>query len=145
MEGYHLIIRILSPGDSPRLNMVSRSRLSNNGVIQFGLTNNDIVQYIGFTDSSEEAVKLTKSMRPGIVLMDAHIGGIGCIGCIEATKRTIKRRYNSAVIGISSIDDPIYPQFFFNVGAMGFIHANNQMIFSRLSRPSNKAAYIRAS
>lgn len=124
MEGYHLIIRILSAGDSPRLTMVSRSKLSNNGIIQFGLSNNDVVQYIGLTDCSEEAVKLTKSQQPDIVLMDAHIGGIGSI---EATKRIIKMRHNPAVIGISTIDDPIYPQFFFNAGAMGFIHANDKI------------------
>ena len=36
-------------------------------------------------------------------------------------------KHNPAVVGISTVDDPIYPYYFFNAGAQGFIHANDQM------------------
>ena len=124
MEGYNLIIRVLCAGSSSRLTMIPSAKVGNDGVIQFGLINNDLVQFIGFTESSEEAIKLTKSQQPDIVLIDAHIDGVGSI---EATKRITKMTHNTAVIGISALDDPIYPYYFFNAGAKGFIHANDQI------------------
>ena len=119
-----MIIRVLCAGSSSRLTMIPSAKVGNDGVIQFGLINNDLVQFIGFTESSEEAIKLTKSQQPDIVLIDAHIDGVGSI---EATKRITKMTHNTAVIGISALDDPIYPYYFFNAGAKGFIHANDQI------------------
>ncbi len=106
MEGYKLIIRILCAGTSLRLTMIPSAKVGNDGVIQFCLNNNDLVQFIGITKSSEEAMKLTKSQQPDIVLIDAHIDGVGSI---EATKRITKMTHNTAVIGIYAVNEPIYP------------------------------------
>ena len=82
-----LITRILLAGFSQRLGAAYSVRLANNDVIQFGLTNNEVVQYVGYADSGEEVVKLVKSLRPDIVLINAHIKGIGSLEAIKRIKK----------------------------------------------------------
>ena len=71
-----------------------------------------------------------KVRRRPCVVETLNVGSItreDGVGSIEATKRITKMTHNSAVIGISALDDPIYPYYFFNAGAKGFIHANDQI------------------
>ena len=120
----HLIIRILCAGNSTRLNVISKLKLSNNGGIHIALNNGYLIQFISFTTSCEEAINLNKSLRPDIVLIDAHITGIGSI---EATKRITNMTGKTKVIGMSSIDDALYPLSFFKAGATGFIHPHDNI------------------
>ncbi len=119
-----LITRILLAGFSQRLGAAYSVRLANNDVIQFGLTNNEVVQYVGYADSGEEVVKLVKSLRPDIVLINAHIKGIGSL---EAIKRIKKMSHKTHIIGFSNIDDGLYASLHFKAGAEGFIHPNHTL------------------
>lgn len=83
---------------------------------------------VGCAASGEEAISLTKEMRPDIVLMDVHMPGIGGLGATKEIKRVIPK---TKVIALSALDDNPYPTKLIEAGASGYITkgiALNEMI-----------------
>lgn len=77
---------------------------------------------IGDTSSVEEAVEISKTIKPDIVLMDVNLGNVNGF---DATKLIMKARPESKVIGISMHSMPAYARRMFQMGAKGYVTKNS--------------------
>ena len=80
--------------------------------------------------SGEEAVELSKSLRPNVVIMDINLPGINGI---EATQQIRKFSPGSKVLGVSLHTQPTYARKMIQKGAMGYVTKNsspNEMILA---------------
>ena len=72
---------------------------------------------VGEAGSGEEAIKLSKSLAPEVVLMDVKMPGMGGI---EATRK-ISAIDGIKVIAVSAYDDNMFPTRLLQAGAMGYV------------------------
>lgn len=72
--------------------------------------------------SGEEAVKLAREEKPGIVIMDVSLPGINGI---EATEKISKVSPSSKVLGISLHTQPTFAKKMIQMGAMGYLTKNS--------------------
>lgn len=86
------------------------------------LSNDPRFKVIGDTSSVEEAVKISNSVKPDIILMDVNLGNVNGF---EATRMIIKSRPESKVIGISMHSMPAYARRMFQMGAKGYVTKNS--------------------
>ncbi len=82
-------VRVLVADDQPPFRKAARAVL--------GATQG--FELVGEVASGEEAVSAVSTLEPDLVLMDVHMAGIGGI---EATRRIVASRPESAVILVSS-------------------------------------------
>jgi two-component system, NarL family, invasion response regulator UvrY len=75
-------------------------------------------ELVGEARSGEEAVRLARSLRPDLVLMDIKMPGIGGI---EATRR-IAAATSAVVVLVSTYRETDLPAYAKSCGAAGFIH-----------------------
>ena len=72
--------------------------------------------------SGEEAVELSKKLRPNIVIMDINLPGINGI---EATQQIRKFSPGSRILGVSLHTQPTYARKMMQKGAMGYVTKNS--------------------
>ncbi|MEQ1439334.1 response regulator transcription factor [Fontimonas sp. SYSU GA230001] len=77
------------------------------------------IDVIGEAHDGSEAVRLSESLRPDLIIMDLAMPGMGGL---QAT-RLIKAQDDPPVIVIAShYDDPAHREFVAQVGAEGFVN-----------------------
>ena len=91
-------------------------------LVRMGLSRilDDIAAFtvIGVASSGEEALMLTKKLKPDVVMMDVKMPGIGGL---EATKRIKRIDKNICIIAVTSCDDDLYPSKLMRAGASAYI------------------------
>ena len=81
---------------------------------------NDVDNFsvIGEANSGEEAISLSRSLVPDVVLMDVKMPGIGGV---EATKRILLHNSQIKIIAVTSCEDDIYPSRLLQAGAFAYL------------------------
>jgi DNA-binding NarL/FixJ family response regulator len=88
----------------------------------FILNSDPRFEVVGETSSGEEAIELSKSKRPDIVLMDVNMTPLNGF---DATKQIRKFSPGSKVIGVSMHSMPAYAKRMLQLGAMGYVTKNS--------------------
>ncbi len=76
---------------------------------------------VGEASSGEEAVRLARSLKPGVVLMDVQIAGIGGL---EATRRMLRHDPEIRVLVVTPQTDEPFPARLLEAGAAGYLTRN---------------------
>jgi two-component system invasion response regulator UvrY len=79
------------------------------------------VQVVGEAATGEEAVQLTRSSQPDIVLMDVIMPGMGGL---EATQRITHQDNRTRVIALTACVEPPFPAQMLKAGAFGYLTKN---------------------
>jgi DNA-binding NarL/FixJ family response regulator len=79
------------------------------------------VVVVGEASSGDEAVKLTRELKPDIVLMELMLSGMGGL---EATRRIVRFDPAPAVIALTNCVEPPYPAQMLKAGAKGYLTKN---------------------
>ena len=74
---------------------------------------------VAIASSGENAVELTESLNPDVILMDLNMPGIGGV---EAIKRILNDNAQAKIIALSVYDDGPVPQQVIKLGAKGYIN-----------------------
>jgi two-component system invasion response regulator UvrY len=91
--------------------------------------------------SGEEAVELSKKLRPNIVIMDINLPGMNGI---EATQLIRKYSPGSKILGVSLHTQPTYARKMMQKGAMGYVTKNSsrEEMFKALTEVNAGKKYI---
>jgi len=76
---------------------------------------------VGAASSGEEAVQLSRSLKPDVVLMDVQIPGIGCL---EATRRISRSEADIRIVVVASQVDDLFPIHLLDAGASAYLSKN---------------------
>lgn len=76
------------------------------------------IEVVGEADSGERALELIRERRPGVVLMDVRMPGIGGM---EATRRALRFDPDLKVIATTVYDDEPFPSQMLEAGAVGYV------------------------
>jgi len=76
---------------------------------------------VGEAASGEEAVQLSHSLKPDVVLMDVQIPGIGGL---EATRRILRRDPDIRILVVTPQTDDPFPAQLLDAGASGYLTKN---------------------
>jgi two-component system invasion response regulator UvrY len=88
----------------------------------FILNTDNRFKVIAESGSGEEAVELSKQLRPNIVIMDINLPGMNGI---EATQLIRKFSPASRILGVSLHTQPTYARKMIQKGAMGYVTKNS--------------------
>lgn len=88
----------------------------------FILNSDPRFQVVGETSTGDEAIKIAKSKKPQIVLMDVNMKPMNGF---EATKQIRLYSPGSKIIGVSIHTMPAYAKRMFQLGAMGYVTKNS--------------------
>lgn len=77
---------------------------------------------IGETDNGEDAVKIARSLKPDIILMDVNMVPVNGF---DATRQITKYCPGSKVIAVSMHTMPAYAKRMMQIGAMGYVTKNS--------------------
>ncbi len=118
-----MTVRVLLADDQPLIRSGFRMVLEEQGDIEV----------IGEASGGEEAVRLTRQLRPDVVLMDVRMPGVDGI---EATRRIVQEVPRSRVLVLTTFDLDEYAFSALRYGASGFLLKD--------ARPAELADAIRA-
>jgi two-component system, NarL family, invasion response regulator UvrY len=76
------------------------------------------MEVAGEAASGEDAVRLAKSLKPDVILMDLNLPGIGGIG---ATERIVRARLKSRIVVVSAQTESPFPKRLLEAGAVGYV------------------------
>ncbi len=76
---------------------------------------------VGEASSGEDAVQLSRSLKPDVVLMDVQIPGIGGL---EATRRILRRDPGIRILVVTPQTDEPFPVQLLDAGASGYLTKN---------------------
>jgi DNA-binding NarL/FixJ family response regulator len=107
----------------------------------FILNNDPRFQIVGETSGGNEAIELTKTRKPQIVLMDVNMTPVNGF---DATREIHKSSPDSKVIGISMYTMPAYAKRMLQMGAMGYVTKNSSKdeMFAAIVEVSNGKKYV---
>ena len=96
---------------------------------------------VGTARSGEEAIALSKSLQPDVVLMDHRMPGIGGL---EATSRIAGSCPKTKIIGLSVYSEEPFPSQFLKAGASGYLTKDSSFaeILSAIKTVQRGARYI---
>ena len=99
------------------------------------------LQVVGEAATGEESVRLAKSLKPDIVLMDINLPGISGIAATELIKKDCPR---TRVLIISSYDDDAHVVEAFRVGADGYVpkHLHVTKMIESIYEVHKKGIYV---
>ena len=72
--------------------------------------------------TGDEAVALSRSLKPDVVLMDVQIPGIGAL---EATRRISRSKGHIRIVVVASQVDDLFPVRLLDAGASGYLSKNS--------------------
>lgn len=98
---------------------------------------------VGEAASGEDAVQLSRSLKPDVVLMDAQIPGIGGL---EATRRIARTRPGIAILVVTPQTDDLFPAQLLEAGASGYLtkHCSIEEIADAIRVVASGERYISA-
>ena len=73
---------------------------------------------VGEAASGEEALLMSRSLSPDVILMDVKMPGIGGI---EATRKLRLANHDVRVIAVTACDGDVFPTRLLHAGAMGYV------------------------
>ncbi len=76
------------------------------------------IKVLAEAENGEQAVELTQTLKPDVILMDIQMPGIGGL---EATRRCIRAHPDVKVLVVTMYDGEPYPSKLLNVGAAGYL------------------------
>jgi two-component system invasion response regulator UvrY len=76
------------------------------------------IHVVGEAKSGEEAIQLSRQLRPNVVLMDVKMPGIGGL---EATRKLLRSDPDIKVIAVTVYGDEPFPSRLLQAGAVGYI------------------------
>jgi len=76
------------------------------------------IKVVGEAKCGEEAIKLAKSLKPDVILMDVKMPGIGGL---EATRKIMRTLPDARIIAVTICGDEPFPSRFMQAGASGYI------------------------
>lgn len=76
------------------------------------------IKVVGEASSGEEAVKLSRKLKPQVVLMDVKMPGIGGF---EATRKLVRMDPDIKVLIVTICNNDLYPARLLQVGASGYL------------------------
>lgn len=82
------------------------------------LQGTDDIQVVGEAASGEEALRLYPDVKPGIVVMDIAMPGIGGL---EAVSRLLAKDASAKVLVLSAHEDTSHPKRLLKAGAAGYL------------------------
>jgi len=82
------------------------------------LANTTDIKVVGEAASGEAALRLTREIKPDVVLMDLKMPGIGGL---EATHKLLRINPNIKVIAVTSCDEEPFPYRLVRAGAAGYL------------------------
>ncbi|HEY8388973.1 MAG TPA: response regulator transcription factor [Parasegetibacter sp.] len=88
----------------------------------FILNSDPRFEVIAECSNGEEAVELTKNLRPAIILMDINMAPMSGL---DATTQIRKISPTSKVIGVSMHSQPAYAKKMLSIGARGYVTKNS--------------------
>jgi len=83
------------------------------------------VQVVGEAGNGEEAIQLSRSLQPDIVLMDILMPGMGGL---EATQRIVRLEQNTAVIALTGCVEAPFPSQMLRAGALGYLTKSVEVV-----------------
>lgn len=102
--------------------MITLLVVDDHDLVRYGLTrilaDMPNIKVVGEAASGEEAIRLTRELRPEVVLMDVLMPGMGGL---EATRRIHLFDPEIRVIALTACDDDIYPSRLLAAGASGYL------------------------
>ena len=102
--------------------MINTLVVDDHDLVRYGLTrilaDMPHINVVGEAASGEEAVKLTRELKPDVILMDVLMPGMGGL---EATRRIHHFDPEIKVIAVTACDDDVYPSRLLNAGASGYL------------------------
>jgi len=75
-------------------------------------------EVVGEAKTGEQAVSLSRELRPQIVLMDVKMPGIGGL---EATRKILAACESTKVIAVTALSDDMFPERLMKAGASGYV------------------------
>ena len=103
-----MTIRVLLADDQPLIRTA----------LQMVITDTDDIEVAGEAGTGAEAVDLTRSLRPEVVVMDIRMPGLDGI---EATRRIMASADPARVVVLTTFDDDEYVYAALRAGASGFL------------------------
>lgn len=79
---------------------------------------------IGEARTGEEAINLTRQLKPDVVLMDIQMPGIGGL---EATRRLLRVDPDLKVVIVTTYDNDVFPTRMIQAGALGYLTKGTSM------------------
>lgn len=110
------------------------------GIVRM-LSDSSEVDVVGQAETGEEAVKLARKLRPGIVLMDVRMPGMGGLA---ATRKISAFETDTKVIALTAFTDDPFPSKLIEAGAKGFVTkgATSDQMLDALKKVGNGQRYI---
>lgn len=78
----------------------------------------DDIQIVGEASSAEVGLKLIRSERPDVALVDVHMPGMSGI---EMTERVIRARLPTRIVVLTVVSDARFPRRLLEAGALGYL------------------------
>ena len=82
------------------------------------LSNLDGIHVIGEASTGEEALKLTRKLKPNVVLMDLQMPGMGGV---EAASRLMRANPDAKILVFSAFSEEPFPSRMMQAGCSGYI------------------------
>jgi len=81
---------------------------------------NDVtgIKVVGEASSGEEAIKISRELKPDVVLMDVKMPGIGGLG---ATRKLLRINPDVKVLIVTMCEDDLFPSRLLQAGAFGYL------------------------
>lgn len=73
---------------------------------------------VGEAKTGEEAVSLSRELKPNVILMDVKMPGIGGL---EATRKILTMESNIKVVAVTALSDDMYTDRLMKAGAAGYV------------------------
>ena len=73
---------------------------------------------VGEAKTGEEAVSLSRELKPNVILMDVKMPGIGGL---EATRKILAMESNIKVVAVTALSDDMYTDRLMKAGAAGYV------------------------
>ena len=97
--------------------MVDDHDLVRTGITRM-LADIDGLQVVGEADSGETALKVTRELKPDVVLMDVKMPGIGGL---EATRKLLRSHPDIKVVAVTVCEEDPFPTRLLQAGAAGYL------------------------